>query len=67
MLTTGKVSFNAGSGDKQGPIGVAAAVAIGFQSMLGAAVLALTMILLLVTGIHNAWDLVVWLAQQRGK
>ena len=35
--------------------------------MLGAAVLALTMILLLVTGIHNAWDLVVWLAQQRGK
>ena len=45
----------------------AAAVAIGFQSMLGAAVLALTMILLLVTGIHNAWDLVVWLAQQRGK
>jgi len=29
------------------------------------AALALTMVLLLVVGIHNAWDLVIWLAQNR--
>jgi ABC-type uncharacterized transport system involved in gliding motility auxiliary subunit len=37
MLTTGKVSFSAGSGDKQGPISVAAAVSAPSTSTTGAA------------------------------
>src|SRR4029077_3956133 len=37
MLTTGKVSFNAASGDKQGPINVAAAVSAGAPAAPGAA------------------------------
>src|ERR1700747_478914 len=37
MLTTGKVSFNAASGDKQGPISVAAAVSPPSTSTAGAA------------------------------
>ena len=37
MLTTGKVSFNAASGDKQGPISVAAAVSAPSTSTAGAA------------------------------
>jgi len=43
----------------------AAAVAISFASVVGVAALALTMVLLLVVGIHNAWDLVIWLSQNR--
>jgi hypothetical protein len=45
----------------------AAAVAIAFTAPLGVAVLALTMVLLLIVGIHNAWDIVIWLAQRRRK
>jgi hypothetical protein len=45
----------------------AAAVAIGFNSLVGAAVLAVTMVLLLIIGIHNTWDLVTGFAQRRAK
>ena len=46
---------------------LAAAVAIWRGSALGAPMLAFATLLLLVVGIHNAWDLVIWLAQQRRK
>jgi len=45
----------------------AAAIAIWRGSALGAPTLAFATLLLLVVGIHNAWDLVIWLAQQRRK
>ena len=45
---------------------VAAAVGIWLHAGFGALTLAITTMLLLVIGIHNAWDLVIWLAQQRG-
>jgi hypothetical protein len=44
---------------------LAAAVAIWRDSMLGAPTLAFVTVLLLVIGIHNAWDLVIWLSQKR--
>ena len=43
----------------------AAAVAIWMGSAHGTVVLAVAMILLLVIGIRNAWDLVIWMARQR--
>jgi hypothetical protein len=46
---------------------LAAAIAIGQGSALGAPTLAFVTLLLLVVGIHNAWDLVIWLSQQRRK
>ncbi len=46
---------------------LAAAVAIWRDSVLGAPTLAFVTVLLLVIGIHNAWDLVIWLAQKRSK
>ena len=44
---------------------VAAAVGIWLHAGFGAPMLAIATMLLLVIGIHNAWDLVIWLAQQR--
>jgi len=44
---------------------VAAAVGIWQHAGFGAPTLAIATMLLLVIGIHNAWDLVIWLAQQR--
>ena len=44
---------------------VAAAIGIWLRAGFGAPLLALTTMLLLIVGIHNAWDLVIWLAQQR--
>jgi hypothetical protein len=46
---------------------LAAAIAIWRGSTLGAPTLAFVTLLLLVVGIHNAWDLVIWLSQQRRK
>ena len=46
---------------------LAAAIAIGRDSALGAPMLAFVTLLLLVVGLHNAWDLVIWLSQQRRK
>jgi len=46
---------------------LAAAIAIWRDSTLGAPTLAFVTVLLLVVGIHNAWDLVIWLAQKRSK
>jgi hypothetical protein len=46
---------------------LAAAIAIARGSALGAPMLAFVTVLLLVVGIHNAWDLVIWLSQQRRK
>jgi hypothetical protein len=43
---------------------LAAAIGIWLHSTIGALILALDMMLLLVIGIHNAWDLVIWLSQQ---
>jgi hypothetical protein len=44
-----------------------AAIAIWRGSAPGAPMLAFVTVLLLVVGIHNAWDLVIWLAQKRSK
>jgi hypothetical protein len=44
---------------------LAAAIAIWRDSALGAPMLAFVTLLLLVIGIHNAWDLVIWLAQKK--
>jgi len=44
-----------------------AAIAIWRGSAPGAPMLAFVTALLLVVGIHNAWDLVIWLSQQRRK
>ena len=44
-----------------------AAIAIWRGSAPGAPTLAFVTVLLLVVGIHNAWDLVIWLSQQRRK
>src|SRR6266851_7391412 len=44
-----------------------AAIAIWRGSAPGAPMLAFVTVLLLVVGIHNAWDLVIWLSQQRRK
>jgi len=44
-----------------------AAIALWRGGALGAPVLAFVTVLLLVVGIHNAWDLVIWLSQQRRK
>jgi hypothetical protein len=44
---------------------VAAAVGIWLHARFGPPTLAFTTMLLLVIGIHNAWDLVIWLAQQK--
>jgi hypothetical protein len=46
---------------------IAAAVGLWLRADFGAPALAVTTMLLLVIGIHNAWDLVIWLAQQRRK
>ena len=46
---------------------LAAAIAIWRGRALGAPMLAFVTVLLLVVGIHNAWDLVIWLSQQRRK
>src|SRR5882762_212467 len=46
---------------------LAAAIAVWRDSALGAPTLAFVTLLLLVVGIHNAWDLVIWLAQKRSK
>jgi hypothetical protein len=46
---------------------LAAAIAIWRGSALGAPMLAFVTLLLLLVGIHNAWDLVIWLSQQRRK
>ena len=46
---------------------VATAIAIWRGSAPGAPMLAFVTLLLLVVGIHNAWDLVIWLAQKRRK
>ena len=46
---------------------LAAATAIWQGSGLGAPTLAFVTLLLLVVGIHNAWDLVIWLSQKRRK
>lgn len=46
---------------------IVAAVGIWLHAGFGAPTLAITTMLLLVIGIHNAWDLVIWLAQQRRK
>jgi hypothetical protein len=42
-----------------------AAIAIWLGSAFGPMLLAFATVLLLVNGIHNAWDLVIWLSQQR--
>jgi hypothetical protein len=44
---------------------LAAAIAIWRGSALGAPTLAFVTVLLLVVGIHDAWDLVIWLSQKR--
>src|SRR5882762_10725753 len=44
-----------------------AAIAIWRGRAPGAPMLAFVTVLLLVVGIHNAWDLVIWLAQKRNK
>ena len=44
---------------------IIAAVGIWQHAQYGAPTLAFATMLLLVTGIHNAWDLVIWLAQQK--
>ena len=44
---------------------IVAAVGIWQHAQYGALTLAFATMLLLVTGIHNAWDLVIWLAQQK--
>jgi len=46
---------------------VAAAIAIWRGGALGTPMLAFVTLLLLVVAIHNAWDLVIWLAQKRRK
>jgi len=46
---------------------VAAAIAIWRSGALGTPMLAFVTLLLLVVAIHNAWDLVIWLAQKRRK
>jgi hypothetical protein len=43
---------------------VANAIVLGVYAKVGLALLAGTAILLLVIGIRNAWDLVLWMAQQ---
>ena len=45
---------------------IAAAVGIWLRSGFGVAVLALGTVLLVVNGIRNAWDLVVFMARKRG-
>ena len=42
-----------------------AALGIWLRAGFGPPTLAITAMLLVVTGIHNAWDLVIWLAQQK--
>jgi hypothetical protein len=44
---------------------LAAAIAIWRDSALGAPTLAFVTIVLLLIGIHNAWDLVIWLSQKK--
>jgi len=44
---------------------IVAAVGIWLHAGFGALTLGFTTMLLLVIGIHNAWDLVIWLAQQK--
>ena len=46
---------------------LAAAITIWRGSAPGAPMLAFVTVLLLVVGIHNAWDLVIWLSQKRRK
>ena len=43
---------------------VANAIVMGVNATVGLAMLGGTVILLLVIGIRNAWDLVLWMAQQ---
>jgi len=42
-----------------------AALGLWLDKGFGAATLAVATMLLVVTGIHNAWDLVIWMAQRR--
>jgi hypothetical protein len=44
---------------------VGGAAGIGLRHPLGFASVAGAVLLLLVTGIRNAWDLVLWVTQQR--
>jgi hypothetical protein len=44
---------------------VAAAIALWLDSVLAAWTIGFTMVLLLVTGIRNGWDLALWMAQRR--
>src|SRR5258708_16422606 len=44
---------------------IVAAVGLWQSADYGALILAFTPMLLLSSGIHNAWDLVIWLAQQK--
>jgi hypothetical protein len=44
---------------------IVAALGIWLHAGFGALTLGFTTMLLLVIGIHNAWDLVIWLAQQK--
>ena len=44
---------------------IVAALGIWLRAGFGPPTLAITAMLLVVTGIHNAWDLVIWLAQQK--
>ena len=46
---------------------IVAAVGLWLHAGFGAPLLAVATMLLIVTGIHNAWDLVIWFAQQRRK
>jgi hypothetical protein len=43
---------------------LAAAVEVGLDSRFGLETVAIAVLLLLVVGIRNAWDLVIWMAQQ---
>ena len=42
-----------------------AAVGLWLEKGYGAAALALATLLLVLIGIHNAWDLIIWMAQRR--
>jgi hypothetical protein len=42
-----------------------AALGLWLEKGYGAPTLAVATVLLVVTGIHNAWDLVIWMAQRR--
>jgi hypothetical protein len=43
---------------------LAASIALWLGHAIGLEIVAVAMILFLIIGIHNAWDLVIWMAQQ---